>query len=112
MPFGICRKYSSQNNGDNFEKLQDQYLLDVKAVVQIEEIPEELITNWDQTGIKYVPVDTWTMEKEGSKRVQVIGADDKRQIANSCLCRNYYRKFLQIYHVTTTRHFLSIKVGK
>ena len=64
----------------NFEELKDQCLLDVKAVVQIEEIPQELIINWDQTGIKYVPVDTWTMEKEGSKRVQVIGADDKRQI--------------------------------
>ena len=64
----------------NFEELKDQYLLDVKAVVQIEEIPQELIISWDQTGIKYVPVDTWTMEKEGSKRVQVIGADDKRQI--------------------------------
>ena len=57
----------------NFDEVKEQYLLDVKAVVQIEEIPQDMIINWDQTGIKYVPVDMWTMEKEGSKRVQVIG---------------------------------------
>ena len=56
----------------NFDELKEQYLLDVKAVVQIEGIPQEMIINWDQTGIKYVPVNTWTMEKEGSKRIQVL----------------------------------------
>ena len=28
----------------------------------MEEIPDELVINWDQTGIKYVPVSQWTME--------------------------------------------------
>ena len=95
----------------NFEELKDQYLLDVKAVVQIEEIPQELIINWDQTGIKYVPVDTWTMEKEGSKRVQVIGADDKRQIT-AVFAGTVAGEFLPpqlIYQGTTTRCLPSIK---
>ena len=95
----------------NFEELKDQYLLDVKAVVQIEEIPQELIINWDQTGIKYVPVDTWTMEKEGSKRVQVIGADDKRQIT-AVFAGTVTGEFLPpqlIYQGTTTRCLPSIK---
>ena len=37
------------------------------AIVEMEEIPPELVLNWDQTGIKLVPVSTHTMEKEGSK---------------------------------------------
>ena len=63
-----------------FEMLKQQFLLDIKAAVEIEEIPKDLILNWDQTGINYVPVSQWTMEKKGSKRVEVIGLGDKRQI--------------------------------
>ena len=46
----------------------------------MDEIPIELIFNWDQTGVNYVPVSAWTMKKEGSKRVEIVRADDKRQI--------------------------------
>jgi tellurite resistance protein len=63
-----------------FEELKQQYLLDIKAVVDMEEIPHDLIINWDQTGINYVPVSQWTMTKEGSKRVEIVGVNDKRQI--------------------------------
>ena len=48
-------------NLHNFDDLRDQYLLDIKAVVQLEEIPDSLIINWDQTGVNYVPVSEWTM---------------------------------------------------
>ena len=44
------------------------------------EISDELIINWDQTGIKYVPFSEWTMAQYKSKRVEVAGVDDKRQI--------------------------------
>ena len=57
-----------------------QFLLDIKAVVNLEDIPNELILNWDQTAINYVPVSNWTMVKEGSKKVKIAGVDDKRQI--------------------------------
>ena len=40
----------------------------------------DLIINWDQTGMHYIPVSSWTMAKEGSKRVEMCGIDDKRQI--------------------------------
>ena len=36
--------------------------------------------NWDQTSIHYVPVSSYTMEKEGAKRVELMGIDDKQQI--------------------------------
>ena len=44
------------------------------------EIPTELVINWDQTGIHYVPVSSLTMAKVGSNWVQIAGSDDKRQI--------------------------------
>ena len=64
----------------NFDEVKQQFLQDVSAVVTFEEIPDALIVNWDQTGINYVPVSHWTMAKEGSKRVEVAGVEDKRQI--------------------------------
>ena len=65
---------------ENFDGLKDQYLFDIKAVAEMESIPGSLIINWDQTGINYVPVSEWSMAKEGSKRVEVTGLKDKRQI--------------------------------
>ena len=38
---------------EHFDKLKEQYLLDIKVVVELEEIPEDVIINWDQTGINY-----------------------------------------------------------
>ena len=65
---------------DDFTRLKTQFLLDIKACVDFEDIPHELIINWDQTGLKIVPSTSWTMEKKGTKRVELVGIDDKRQI--------------------------------
>lgn len=65
---------------ENFEEVKAQFLIDIKAVVKFEEISFDLILNWDQTGIHYVQVGSWTMEKEGAKMVEIAGVDDKRQI--------------------------------
>ena len=40
----------------NFEKVRQQYLADIPSFVFTEEIPDDLIINWDQTGVKYSPV--------------------------------------------------------
>ena len=48
--------------------------------MEFEDIPEDLVINWNHTGINYIPVSKWTMEAEGSKRVAVTGIEDKRQI--------------------------------
>lgn len=47
----------------NFEAVKEQFLFEVKAVVEMEEIPPELVFNWDQTAISIVPGSSWTMEK-------------------------------------------------
>ena len=43
----------------------------------MENIPADLILNWDHTGINIVPGCPWTMEEKGAKRVDCVGLDDK-----------------------------------
>ena len=63
-----------------FESLKDGFLKQVARMVQLRNIPDCLIINLDQTGVKLIPVGDWTMAPEGSNRVEVIGLNDKRQI--------------------------------
>uniref|UniRef100_A0A1X7U120 DDE-1 domain-containing protein n=1 Tax=Amphimedon queenslandica TaxID=400682 RepID=A0A1X7U120_AMPQE len=65
---------------DTFDLIKEQYLIDIKSVVCFEEIPDPLIINWDQTALKLAPSLNWTMEKRGTKRVEIAAIDDKRQI--------------------------------
>ena len=44
-----------------------KFIFVVKVMIQMEEIPRDLVINWDQTGIHYVPVSSWTMAQESSK---------------------------------------------
>ena len=46
----------------------------------MDEIPDDLVLKWDQTGIHYVPVSSWTMDKQRSRRIEIVGSDDKRQL--------------------------------
>lgn len=54
-----------------FEMYKSQFVYDVRTIMEMEEIPKELVINWDHTGIHYVPVSNWTMAKEGSKRMDL-----------------------------------------
>ena len=65
---------------EHLEFLKGQFLFDIQATVEMQEISPDLITNWDQLGIKIVPVLSWTMEQKGAKRVEIAGVDDKQQI--------------------------------
>ena len=55
---------------ENFEEVKKDFLLDVKNVVRIDEIPGELIINLDQIGVNYINVSSWTMQAEGAKKVE------------------------------------------
>ena len=65
---------------DQFDKAKEIFLADVAAEVLMKDIPENLILNWDQTGLSVVPTGDWTMEKEGAKTVPIAYSDDKRQL--------------------------------
>ena len=48
---------------EDFNAVKEQYLLDTKSIIEMDEIPDDLVLNWDQTGIHHVPVSSWTMDK-------------------------------------------------
>ena len=64
-------------------------------MVQIKDIPPELVLNWDQTGIKLVPSTSWTMNEQGARRVELMGLSDKRQIT-AVFCGSLVGAFLPI----------------
>ena len=45
-------------------EIQQQFLKEIKATIQIEDIPKDLVFNWDQTAMKIVARGSWTMEKK------------------------------------------------
>ena len=56
------------------------FLSEVLDTVVLNDIPPELIFNWDQTDINLAPSPLWTLDKKGKKRIDVAGHQDKRQI--------------------------------
>lgn len=74
---------------------KEQFLNEVVSVVTMEEIPPELILNWDQTGMHLVPAASWTMDQIGSKRVKITGVNDKRQIT-ALFCGSMLGDFLPL----------------
>ena len=86
---------SAKMAASQFDDLKEQFLLDIKAVVEIEKIPHDLVFNWDHTGINIVPGSQWTMESIGSKRVEVTGLGDKRQIT-AVFCASLAGEFLPV----------------
>ena len=73
--------------------MKQEFLYDVFSVASLEEMSPELILNWDQTGIQIVPAAAWTMDKIGSKRVEITGVNDKRQIT-AVFCGSLVGDFL------------------
>ena len=79
----------------DFDRVKTEFLEDVVATVEMEEIPPELILNWDQTGIRIVPSNSWTMDQQGVRRVEIGGASDKRLIT-VMFCGSLVGDFLPI----------------
>ena len=61
----------------DFNELRKSFLAAVVATVSMEDIPPKLVLNWDQTGLKIIPSSTWTMERQGAKRPEMVGVNDK-----------------------------------
>lgn len=80
---------------ENFAEVKKAFLDEVVAIVTMEEVPAELILNWDQTGIRLVPSSSWTMDKRGTRRVEMVGVNDKRQIT-AVFCGNLLGDFLPV----------------
>lgn len=65
-------------SGEEFERVEAGFLKQVARMVQVHDIPDSLIINLNQTGLKLVPAGDWTMAAQGSRWVvEVIGLGDK-----------------------------------
>ena len=42
-----------------FAQIQEVFLADIKAQVVMNDIPDEMIINWDQTCVPLVPIGEW-----------------------------------------------------
>ena len=52
-------------------EIQEVFVADIKAQVLMNDIPDELIVNWDQTGVPLVPTGEWTMHRTGDKIIPI-----------------------------------------
>ena len=73
-------KFTPGMSSQEFERVKTRFLKQIARMVKLREIPDSLIINLDQTGIKLVSTGDWTMAAQGSRRVKVVGLGDKRQI--------------------------------
>ena len=80
---------------ENFAEKKREFLDDLVTSVQMEEVPPELVLNWDQTGIKLVPTTSWTMNEVRTRRVELIGLSDKWQIT-AVFCGSLVGGFLPV----------------
>ena len=79
----------------NFKEIKKSFLDDLVQTVTMEEIPPQLIMNWDQTRIKIVPNSSYTLEQEGARRVEVVRLTDKRLIT-AVFCGTLMGDFLPV----------------
>ena len=82
MRFVKCKATTakSKHSTEDLAWLKAQLVANLVTTVKMENVPTELIFNWDQTGITIVPSSTWTMDAQGLKREEVPGVGDKRTI--------------------------------
>ena len=94
---------------EQFDEIKRMFHQDIRSAVVMNEVPSELIINWDQTALSYVPVSQWMMEEEGAKRVEIDGKDDKRQITAvfGCSLTGDFLPLQLIYQGKTTRASLN-----
>ena len=64
----------------HFDELKEDFLADVKAELLMNDVPRDLVFNWDQTAIQLVPTGEWTMNRAKEKVIAIKNSDDKRQI--------------------------------
>ena len=64
----------------HFEEIKEAFLADVTAEVVMNDVPDDLVFNWDQTVLHLVPTGQWTMHQAGEKLIPIANSDDKRQI--------------------------------
>lgn len=69
----------SKHTVANFEAVKQPFLDEVVTSVAVDDIPPELVLNWDQTEEKIVPSSSWTVNQCDVNQVDMIGMNYKWQ---------------------------------
>ena len=69
----------------------------ISTIIEPNDIPKDLILNFDQTSLSYVSPGKYTFNPKGAKTVPIKGVDDKRQITAT-------------FSISTTGSFLPIQL--
>lgn len=83
---GYVKRRANTRQVEHFKMLKAQFIYDIEVIMKMEEILNELVINWDHTGINYVPASNWTMAEESVNRVEIVGLRDKRQLTVVFAC--------------------------
>ena len=54
------------------------------AVVQREDIPKDLVLNWDHMGVNIVPGSSWTMDLKGQQWVKIAAMNERQMTLVVC----------------------------
>ena len=65
---------------EQFEAIHLRFLSGLAQKAHDNQVPPQLIINWDQTRLNVVPSAMWTIEEEGSKWVEIASLNGKCQI--------------------------------
>ncbi len=60
--YWLCTSTKAKVSVAEFDAYKAQFVFDVTSIIEMEDIPPDLVINWDHTtGIHYVPVSNWTL---------------------------------------------------
>jgi len=91
----VRSKATTAKSMADFSEVKGSFLRSVVETVTMEEIPSELVLNWDQTEIMIVPSSSWTMHERSATRVELTGLKDKKQIT-AIFCGSIQGDFLPL----------------
>lgn len=72
----IKRKASTKTgklSNEEFECRRRKFLLEISEMVRAHGIPDELVLNWDQTGLNLVPYGNWILRKWVQIGLKLLG---------------------------------------
>jgi len=91
------------------------FLADVTAEVIMNDIPDDLIINWDQTALQFVPTGQWTMRQSGDKVIPISHSDNKCQITAvlAATMKGEYlpKSFIKEKHSSVTHNLTFLRGG-
>ena len=68
---------AAKDTTGTIDRLKEQFLADIEVISKFASVPEDLMINWDQPVVKFVPMSNCTEEVKGIKRLPTVGIDGK-----------------------------------